>query len=322
MSGVLCLLEVRGGVPLTSPDELRAAALVVADGGPVVVGLLGTGGASAAKSLIDRFDRVLVADENALETYTVESATAVAGAFLEAVAPSSCIAAHTLTTREWMPLLAYTRGGGLVMDCLGLASEGNTIVATRPVFGGAALGEFAIHAEPAFATIHAKSFVAEAVPTSPPGTIEAVSVSLPADAGKEVLEEVHNPTADGIRLQDARVVVSGGRGIGGPSNWHFIEETAAALGAAVGCSRPLVDSGWFPPSMQVGLTGVSVSPRLYLAVGISGASQHISGISGAECVVAINTDPGAPIFKAARLGVVGDFRQVLPAFIARVRELS
>jgi electron transfer flavoprotein alpha subunit len=115
--------------------------------------------------------------------------------------------------------------------------------------------------------------------------------------------------------------VAGGRGVGGPENWHYIEEASAALGAAMGCSRPVADSGWVPSSHQVGISGTSVAPDLYIAVGISGAAQHLSGITAARKVVAINNSPDAEIFMRADYGVVGDYREVLPAFVERVKQL-
>jgi len=322
MSGVLVLIEVDGDAFVTSPDELRAAAMSLAHGGPIVAGLMGPGGASLAPSLQDRFDRVLVAEGDPLAVYSAGAALVVGSAYLDATEADVCLATHTAQAREWLALLAFQRGGGLVTDCVALAREEGAVVATRPVFGGAVLGEFVVRAAPAFASIRAKSFAASDAIGDRAGSVEGVPVALGDARGEVVLEEVRNPSTDGVRLQDARVVVSGGRGIRGLADWHYIEETAAALGAAVGCSRPLVDAGWLDPSFQVGLTGVAVSPDLYVAVGISGASQHLSGISGAKTVVAVNTDPDAPIFKVARFGVVGDYRQVLPAFIARVRELT
>jgi electron transfer flavoprotein alpha subunit len=115
--------------------------------------------------------------------------------------------------------------------------------------------------------------------------------------------------------------VSGGRGLGGPENWHYVEELAAVLGAAVGATRAVTDAGWVAPSLQVGLTGVTISPDLYVTVGISGAVQHIAGVSGAKNVVAINRDADANIFRHARFGVVGDYKQILPAFTAKLKEL-
>ena len=135
------------------------------------------------------------------------------------------------------------------------------------------------------------------------------------------LDEVSGDTGEGLRLQDAKIVVSGGRGLGGPDNWHYIEEAAAQLGAAIGCSRPVVDSGWVNVRHQVGLSGSSVTPDVYIAVGISGAVHHLAGIVAAKTVVAINSDADAQIFLRANFGAVGDFREVLPAFVARLKEL-
>jgi electron transfer flavoprotein alpha subunit len=325
MSGVLCLAEVNGGKLASSPDELAAAGRLVvkALGGPLTIGLVGPDAEPLADDLRSSFDHVLVAEQEALRTYTGSQALAVAEAFFRESEPAVVIASHTQRTREWLPRLAVRHDAGLVTDCVGLVLEGSTLVGLRPVFGGAAIGEFVLHTTPAFVTVRAKAFLpdAEASPASN-GQVSSVQTESSGTPGESVVEEVRSDVTDGVRLRDARVVVSGGRGIGSPDNWHFIEETAAALGAAVGCSRPLVDSGWLPPTLQVGLTGTTVAPDLYVAVGISGALQHLSGIAGADHVVAVNTDPEAPIFQVAQLGVVGDFHDVLPAFVARAKELS
>ena len=138
---------------------------------------------------------------------------------------------------------------------------------------------------------------------------------------QKVLDTVKEVAASGPRLKDAKVVVSGGRGLGGQDNWHAIEELAEPLEAAVGATRAVTDAGWVAPSLQVGLTGVTITPDLYITVAVSGAVQHIAGCSGARNIVAINKDPDANIFKHARYGVVGDWKQVLPAFTAKVKEL-
>src|SRR5438309_655058 len=151
--------------------------------------------------------------------------------------------------------------------------------------------------------------------------VQGLASSLGQLSGVEVLEEIREQASTGPKLKDAKVIVSGGRGLGGPENWHVVEELAQLLGGAVGATRAVTDAGWVPPSHQVGLTGATVAPDLYITIGISGAVQHIAGISGARNVVAINRDADANIFKYARYGVVGDWKQILPAFTQRLKEL-
>ena len=157
-------------------------------------------------------------------------------------------------------------------------------------------------------------------PTATEAQVEALSLPE-AHTSTQVLEEITEQTATGPRLKDSKIVVSGGRGLGGPENWHYIDELAQVLGAAVGATRAVTDAGWVPTSLQVGLTGATIAPDLYITVGISGAVQHIAGISGARNVVAINRDADANIFKYARYGVVGDWKQIVPAFTERLKEL-
>src|SRR6185436_11489975 len=149
-----------------------------------------------------------------------------------------------------------------------------------------------------------------------------VEPPAPGRTGVTFIEETTAAASAGPGLKDAKIVVAGGRGLGAAENWRYIDDMAALLGAAVGCSRPVADSGWVATSCQVGLSGTCIAPELYIAVGISGAVQHLAGISAARTVVAINPDAGAEIFTRADLGVVGDYREVLPAFAQRVKELK
>jgi electron transfer flavoprotein alpha subunit len=217
-------------------------------------------------------------------------------------------------------LLAYRLGTGIVTDATALRVEGGDLVFTKPVFGGSAIAEFSISSSPKVATLRPRAFEAAESPTSTQAQVETLSV--PETGGTvEVLEEIREQATSGPRLKDAKVIVSGGRGLGGPDNWHYVEELAQVLGAAIGATRAVTDAGWVPPSLQVGLTGATVAPDLYITVGISGAVQHIAGISGARNVVAINRDADANIFKYARFGVVGDWKQIVPAFTQRLKEL-
>ncbi len=213
------------------------------------------------------------------------------------------------------PRLAQRLGGTAVTHALALDVADGQPVWTRPVFGGKALAAVRATTEPVVATLRRGAFAA-AVSTN--GTVEVETRSAPGAAGVVELLEVAPPAA-GIAIDQAPVIVSGGRGLGEGESFGELEELAGLLGGAVGASLAAVDAGWAPADRQVGLTGKTVSPDLYFAFGISGASQHLAGIGGAKVVVAVNTDAEAPIFGRARLGVVMDCRKLLPALIEELR---
>jgi electron transfer flavoprotein alpha subunit len=224
--------------------------------------------------------------------------------------------------RDLAPRVAARLGVGLAADATALAIEGGRLIATRPVYAGKAIQRVAFPRTPAVASLRPKVF-ASAVPTS--GRKAAVSpleVPLaPGDARARVREVV--ATAAGkLDLTEAEIIVSGGRGMKGPEHFDIIENLAAALGATVGASRAVVDAGWRPHGDQVGQTGKTVSPKLYVAVAISGAIQHLAGMSSSRCIVAINKEPEAPIFKVADYGVVGDAFEVVPALTEAVKQLN
>ncbi len=214
--------------------------------------------------------------------------------------------------------LAFRSDLSFAADCTELSNENGALVVTRPVYGGSALAEFIVASTPAVVTLRAGAYEPSTETGSPAiESIEAQSVEQFAYVTDTVAE-----TRDGVRLEDAGVVVSGGRGLGGPEPFSVLEDLANALDGAVGASRAACDAGWIDHSHQVGLTGKSVSPDVYIAVGISGASQHMAGCSSSRAIVAINKDADSNIFKEARFGVVGDWEKVLPSFLASVRELK
>ena len=213
------------------------------------------------------------------------------------------------------PRLAQRLGGTAITDALAVDVADSQPVWTRPVFGGKALAAVRTTAEPVVATLRRGAFAA-AVSTN--GTVEVETRPAPGGANVVELLEVAPPAA-GIAIDQAPVIVSGGRGLGEGESFGELEELAGLLGGAVGASLAAVDAGWAPADRQVGLTGKTVSPDLYFAFGISGASQHLAGIGGAKMVVAVNTDAEAPIFGRARLGVVMDCRRLLPALIEELR---
>ncbi|MBI2954482.1 MAG: electron transfer flavoprotein subunit alpha/FixB family protein [Chloroflexi bacterium] len=224
--------------------------------------------------------------------------------------------------RALAPRLAWRLGTGLTTDCTAFDVEDGVIVALKPVFGGKALARVVCKSQPGIATVRVRSMEALARDEARSGEITVLDdIAVDASWKKvEVLDRVKEEVK-GIRLEDAEVVVSGGRGIGGAEEFAALHDLARKLGAGVGASRAAVDEGWVPAGMQVGLTGKMIGPSVYIAVGISGASQHIAGVSNAKNIIAINSDPDAPIFRYARLGVAEDYRTILPALGKALEEL-
>jgi electron transfer flavoprotein alpha subunit len=321
MPGVLVFGELSESGLSRATLQVAAAAASLADalGEPLLGALVGDDVARAASEFTCGLDALYVAQGRQYEPYSAEGRIAAARAIIDAASPSAVVFAHGADTRDWVPRFAARIGAGLVMDCTRVAVEQGGLVVTKPVNGGGVLAELAVRGKPALATLRASAFQ----PKSGPAAARQVHIDVAAvPAGRiEVLGEQSARGAAGPRLKDAKIIVSGGRGVGGPENWHYIEEASAVLGAAVGCSRPVADSGWVPSVHQVGLSGTMVAPDLYVAVGISGAAQHLAGISAARTVVAINNSADADIFFRADYGIVEDYRDVLPAFVQRVRQL-
>jgi len=216
--------------------------------------------------------------------------------------------------------VAFRLGAAFAADCTDITGSAGAISVTRPVYGGSALADFSIASTPAIVSLRAGAFEPSASEGGTPAT-EQASSSGEGLRGASVLNAVAE-SREGVRLEDAPVVVSGGRGLGGPEPFAVLEDLANSLEGAVGASRAACDAGWIDHSHQVGLTGKSVSPDVYIAVGISGASQHMAGCSSSRAIVAINKDGDSNIFKEARFGVVGDWEKVLPAFIEQVKALK
>ncbi|MEE8242936.1 MAG: electron transfer flavoprotein subunit alpha/FixB family protein, partial [candidate division NC10 bacterium] len=225
--------------------------------------------------------------------------------------------------RDLAGRLAFRLQTGIVTEVIDIdvhASE-KSLRFSRQTYGGKAIAAIVPKAFPVVATLKPRTFDPAARAGDRTGT--EIPVEGPLDAAQprtRLVERIQEETT-GVKLEDAQVVISGGRGLGGPEGFELLVELARVLKGAVGSSRAATDAGWVPSSMQVGQTGKTVSPDLYIAVGISGATQHVAGISGAKTIVAINTDPEASIFKVAHLGIVGDYKAILPPLIAKCREL-
>jgi electron transfer flavoprotein alpha subunit len=233
--------------------------------------------------------------------------------------PTAVFCGHTTLGAELGPRLAFRLESGVATGCVNVTLDEGRLLFTRACYGGNARETISFTTVPAVATIKAAVGTA-ALDTSRTGTI--IRIAAPAAKCRARIISRQRETSASLRLEDARVIVAGGRGLEGPEGFRALEDLAAVLGAAVGASRVPCDLGWCPHSWQIGLTGKTVTPELYFAVGISGAGHHMAGCGNAKTIVAINSDPEAAIFKEARFGIVGDYRKIVPALTSALSGLN
>ncbi len=319
MTEVLVLVDQLDGEIKKVTYELLTAARTLGEPSAVVVGAPGT--AAKLKESLASYgaEKVYVAESEDAAGYLVTPKVDVLAALVERTSPAAVLVAAGSEGKEVAGRLAVRINGGMIVDAVGLEGSGADVTATQSVFGGA---------------YSVKSKVAKGTPVISvrPGGLEAEqaqgaaaeeTVEVPAvDPAKAARITGREPVVGGDRpeLTEASVVVSGGRGVGSAESFEVVEQLADALGAAVGASRAAVDSGYYPPQFQVGQTGKTVSPQLYIALGISGAIQHRAGMQTSKTIVAVNKDPEAPIFEIADYGVVGDLFKVAPQLTEEARK--
>ena len=311
------------GVAPAALELTRAAAHLAAGAGLELFALvLGPGARAWAPSLqAAGAGEVITCEEDSIAEAPSEAGLV---ALLEAsaqIGPSLVLLPADSLGRDWAPRLAYRLGAGLVTEVTDWSFEAGSPLFERLVFGGKAIATMAVRGEVAVATVRPGAGRREEPPAPGHGHLRDLGARIPLDPSWPRIVARRTEERQGPGLDEARVVVSGGRGLGGPEGFGPLQELAAALGGALGASRAAVDEGWVPATWQIGQTGKTVAPDLYIAVGISGASQHLVGCARAKTIVAINEDPEAPIFDHARLGVVGDWRQVVPELTRAVKEL-
>jgi electron transfer flavoprotein alpha subunit len=307
MAEVLVLVEAPDGAVKKVTLELLTAARELGEPSAVVIGPAGSA-AGLVNALAEYGAAKVYAVEGEFEDYLVAPKAEALAAVVAQAAPVAVLVASTSENKEVAARLAVKVGGGVLTDAIGVGADGH---ATQSIFGGAITVQSAVSRGLPIITVRPNAIP----PTPSTGAAELVQVAVTvSDSAKlsSVLERVVEAKSSRPTLSDASVVVSGGRGIGNAENFAIIEKLADSLGAAVGASRAVVDAGWVPHTMQVGQTGVTVSPQLYVAVGISGAIQHRAGMQTAKTIVAINKDAEAPIFELADFGVVGDLFAVAP----------
>src|SRR2546429_92995 len=309
MASILVYAELNEGKVATTSLELMAKARELGDVYAVALG----SGAKAAAAVLGKHGAkaVHVNEDAAFDDYIAEPATEALASRHEKEKPDLILFGFTSDSREVAGRLAARLGSGLISNASDVVAKDGGFVAKVPYFGGAKVASMKANGKPAIVLIRPKSFEASAKG----GTAEMKQLDLKVgDASKRAhITERVVEASEKVKLEEARVVISGGRGMGGPQNFPLLEDLASALGGAVGASRAVVDAGWVPYSMQVGQTGKSVRPGVYIAVGISGAMQHTVGMKTSKVIIAINKDAEAPIMKMADLGVVGDALKILPA---------
>lgn len=324
--GVLIFGETKEGKLAAIATELLGCGRKLADdlGQELSAVLVGSGLSDLAKEAIAYgADKVYVVDDPQLKDYQTDSYVSVMEKVVGQAMPQILLLGQTSIGRDLAPRLAFRLNTAASLGCLELAidPQSKLMLQTKPVYGGNAQAVFVGETFPQIATVRAKTMTPLEPDQSRKGEVVKVDAALDSSAIRaKVLEKVAEKVG-GIRLEDAEVVVSGGRGIGAAEGFAQLEELAKLLKGAVGATRPPCDNEWVPSGAQIGLTGKIVAPDLYIAVALSGSSQHMSGCSGAKTIVAINKDPEANIFREARFGLVGDWKKALPAFTEKLKEL-
>ncbi|MCI0707579.1 MAG: electron transfer flavoprotein subunit alpha/FixB family protein [Ignavibacteriae bacterium] len=319
---ILAFAEQRDGQLKKNAFEVVSAAKKIAEqtNGEVVALVIGEGVEGIAAALGGYgAKRVVVVDDARLKLY---SSTAYAKIIAEVAGKESAsvvLLAATAMGKDAAPRVAVKLEAGLAVDCVALKVDGGDIIATRPVYAGKAQTDIKVTTSVKVLSLRPNVFTA-GTSNGAQAPVEKTNVSLTDADFASVVREVTQATGK-LDVAEADIIVSGGRGLKGPENFNIIEELAAALGAAVGASRAVVDAGWRPHDEQVGQTGKTVSPSLYVAVAISGAIQHLAGMSSSKYIVAINKDKAAPIFQVADYGIVGDAFEIVPALTKEVKKL-
>jgi electron transfer flavoprotein alpha subunit len=318
---ILVVAEQRAGALNRASWEAVACAQQLAAGEPIAILL--PGGGDAAKPLADAgAGDVLTLEDSALASYTPDAQVAAVAGAIAQTSPRVVVMAHTYQARDYAPRLAARLHAPLVADVVGVKGTGAGATFLRPMFQGKLVAEVAPQGNgPAIVTCQIGAFRADAVTKGAPAAVRTLSVPLEAPS-RQTVEPPFQEARQAVDLGQAERIVAVGRGIKAQDQIQVAEKLAAAMGAELAASRPICDNGWLPMDRQVGSSGQTVAPKLYVALGISGAIQHLVGMKGSRTIVAINKDADAPIFEVADYGVVGDLFDIVPAMTAEIEKQS
>ena len=324
--GVMVYCEVGQGGLLSIAMELLGGGRKLADelGETLCAVLLGSDVSGLAEeAIVYGADHVMVVDDPLLKDFDSDLYLCAMKAVVEEDMPQIILMGQTGAGRDLAPRLAFRLGTAASLNCIDLAidSESRRLLQTKQVYGGNVQAVFMIESDPQIVTVRPKSISPLERNEARAGELRNIDAGLAALARKSKVVDRFEEELAGVKLEDADVIVAGGRGMGGPDGFKQLEALAAQLKGAVGASRPPCDEGWVPSGLQIGITGKTVTPELYIAVGMSGAPQHVCGANGSKHIVAINKDPDSNIFREAHFGVVGDWKRVLPVISDKLRVL-
>jgi len=320
---ILVIGEERGGTLNRATWEAIAAAQALSGGTlPITVALAGASVSAAAQELTTAdVATVLVVEHPALPQYTADAWTPAFREVIEQAAPTFVVLPHTYQTRDFAPMLAARMRKALLTDVVGITGSGADARFTRPMFQGKLVAEVKPQGEaPWFVSIQIGAFRADAVTRGGAASVTTVTPNLDASTIRQKPEAPFQEAKQAVDLSQAQRIVAVGRGIKSQDNLALAEKLATAMGAELAASRPICDNGWLPMERQVGSSGQTVAPKLYIALGISGAIQHLVGMKGSRTIVAINKDADAPIFEVADYGIVGDLFELAPAITAELEK--
>jgi electron transfer flavoprotein alpha subunit len=323
--GIWIVVEQRNAQIRKVSLELLSQARLIANetGDPLVAVVLGQNIQDLAQEVTSYgADKVILVDNEKLAEYTTGAYTSVLNKLIRKEEPNAVLIGNTAMGKDLAPRLAQRLGVGLASDCTGMEKDdANFLTFKRPIYGGKAFAQVATDAKPVMATIRPNTFPIAAPDAARQAEVVTEAAEIDQDDLRAILKDVIIATSERPELTEAEIIVSGGRAMKGPENFPMLEALADVVGGAVGASRAAVDAGWIDSKFQVGQTGKTVSPILYIACGISGAIQHLAGMSSSKVIVAINKDPEANIFNVADYGIVGDIFEIVPLLTEEIKKL-
>lgn len=323
MKNILVYVEAAEGKAKNVGLEILTPAKVAADGGEVIAVVIGKDVEGAAKQAIAfGADKAVVVAGDDYEVYNTDVYTNALVEVVKKYAPKAVFVGATADGKDLAAKAAAKVGSGCVTNVTGVALDGDKIVYTSPVYAGAVLNDDVCESEIEFALLRSGAFKKAEADEAKAGEIVNEAIVCPADAIKTKVVDIVKEISETVNLEEAEVIVAGGRGVGSAENFAILKELADALGGVIGATRAPIEAGWISRAYQIGQSGKSVAPKLYFACGISGATQHVAGITGADYIVAINKDEDAAIFDIANVGIVGNLLDIVPVITAEVKKFK